>query len=71
MYSLLKKKSKNPDIVTNEKGFTSDGRIVGNYGTPRIDGEIDDVRNKAIEIQSPHTNNAEVKNCIGILSLLV
>ncbi|MDD5936190.1 MAG: sugar-binding protein, partial [Clostridiales bacterium] len=48
-------------VVTDENGFTSEGRIVGNYGTPNVDGEIDDVWNKAVEIIPPHTNNANVK----------
>ncbi|MBB2183261.1 endo-1,4-beta-xylanase [Lachnospiraceae bacterium MD1] len=50
-----------PDIVTDENGFTADGRIVGKYGTPKIDGEIDEVWNNAIEIKPPHINNAAVQ----------
>lgn len=49
------------NIKVDNKGFTKDGRIVANYGTPKIDGTIDDVWKKAIEIQPPHTNNAAVK----------
>lgn len=49
------------DIVTDEKGFTADGKIVAKYGTPKIDGEIDEVWNNAIEIKPPHTNNAAVE----------
>ena len=52
---------KGADIVTDENGFTAEGRIVGNYGTPRIDGEIDEVWNRAVEIQPPHTSNDEVE----------
>ncbi len=50
-----------PPIVTDENGFTAEGRIVGTYGTPKIDGEIDEVWAKAIEIKPRHTNNAAVK----------
>ena len=50
-----------PPIVTDENGFTAEGRIVGTYGTPKIDGVIDEVWSKAIEIKPPHTNNAAVK----------
>jgi GH35 family endo-1,4-beta-xylanase len=49
-----------PVIVTDENGFTAEGKIVGNYGTPRVDGEIDEIWKNAIEIK-PHTNNAAVK----------
>ncbi|MHB8130674.1 MAG: sugar-binding protein [Mobilitalea sp.] len=58
LYNIL------PDVFfaeTDENGFTVDGKIVGKYGTPRIDGEIDEVWKNAIEIKPPHTNNAAVK----------
>lgn len=49
------------EIIVDDKGFTPEGRVVAKYGTPRIDGEIDEVWNNAIEIQPPHTNNAAVQ----------
>ena len=67
LYNILpdvffaEKGTDSPAIVTDENGFTADGKIVGNYGTPRIDGTIDEVWNNAIEIQPPHTNNAAVE----------
>ena len=67
LYNILpdvffaEKGTDSPAIVTDDKGFTADGKIVGNYGTPRIDGIIDEVWKNAIEIQPPHTNNAGVK----------
>ncbi len=50
-----------PSVETNDKGFTKEGRIVAKFGTPRIDGKIDDIWKNAIQIQPPHTNNAAVK----------
>jgi len=64
LYNILpdvffaEKGTDSPAIVTDENGFTADGKIVANYGTPRIDGTIDEVWNNAIEILPPHTNNA-------------
>ncbi len=51
------------DIIpaVDDKGFTSEGRIVANFGTPKIDGEIDDMWKNAIQILPPNTNNAAVK----------
>ena len=49
------------NIEVDDKGFTAEGRIVAYYGTPKIDGEIDEVWNKAIEIQPPNINNPAVQ----------
>jgi len=67
LYNILpdlffaEKEIESPDIVTDDNGFTADGRIVAKYGTPKIDGVIDEVWNKAIEIQPPHINGAAVE----------
>ncbi len=67
LYNILpdlffaEKGTDSPIIVTDENGLTADGRIVGNYGTPIIDGKIDELWTKAIEIKPLHTNNAAVK----------
>jgi len=45
----------------DDKGYTSEGRIVANFGTPKVDGEIDEIWQNAIEIQPLHTNNVAVK----------
>jgi len=49
------------DTEVDDKGFTADGRIVAKYGTPKIDGEIDEVWNNAIEIQPPNINSPAVQ----------
>jgi GH35 family endo-1,4-beta-xylanase len=67
LYNILpdvffaEKEAPGPDTVTDENGFTADGRIVAKYGTPKIDGEIDDVWNNATLIIPPHTNSAAVQ----------
>ena len=48
-------------IKVDDKGFTAEGRIVAYFGTPKIDGEIDEVWNKAPLIKPPYTSNASVE----------
>ncbi len=67
LYNILpnvffaEKETDSQDIVTDENGFTADGKIVANYGTPKIDGEIDEIWDKGILIKPLHTNNPAVE----------
>jgi GH35 family endo-1,4-beta-xylanase len=67
LYNILpdlffaEKDTDNNDIVTDDKGFTADGKVVAKYGTPKIDGEIDEVWNNAIEILPPNKNSEAVE----------
>jgi GH35 family endo-1,4-beta-xylanase len=67
LYNILpdvffaEKETESPEIVIDDKGFTADGKVVAKYGTPRVDGEIDEVWNNAIEILPPNKNNAAVE----------
>ena len=67
LYNILpdvffaEKGTESPIIETDENGFTAERRIVGTYGTPRIDGEIDDVWEKAIAINPPNINSPAVE----------
>lgn len=48
-------------IATDAKGFDANGRMVANFGTPSIDGVIDSVWEKAVQVSAVESSKTPVK----------